>query len=203
MIKVDAAAVLIESVGQQRVDRLDYAACAVAHALAGGIAPSAEARPVPQAAQLVTHPVGTGRKVGGRELLDDELRAGQPTRLLDMAASKAVQHPDRVAGVGVEDGVISGLARRPPALDHVADQLSRVGRATDPAVMGVGRGRLTGTALAERLERCALPLGHLSGVRAEPGRTELAVERAKAATRLDRGELTVITGEHDFCSRAL
>ncbi len=135
------------------VDRLDDAAGAVAHALAGRVAPGAEARPVPQAAQLVTHPVGTGRKVGGRELLDDELRARQPARLFDMAAGKAVQHSDRVAGVGVEDGVIAGLARRPPPLDHVTDQLGRVGRAMDPSVMGVGRGRLAGTALAERIER--------------------------------------------------
>ena len=82
--------------------------------------------------------VGTGRKVGGRELPDDELRARQPTRQLDMAAGKAVQNPDRVAGVGVEDGVIARLARRPPPLDHVTDQFGRVGRAMDPSVMGVG-----------------------------------------------------------------
>src|SRR5208283_4486104 len=133
--------------------RLDDAAGAVAHALSRRVAPGAEARPVPQTAQLVTHPVGTGRKVARRELLDDELRARQPTRHLDMAAGKAVQNPDRVAGIGLEDGVIAGLARRPPPLDHVTDQFGRVGRAMDPSVMGIGRGRLTGTALAERLER--------------------------------------------------
>jgi hypothetical protein len=70
-----------------------------------------------------------------------------------MVAGKAVQHPDRVARVGVEDGVIAGLARHPPPLDHVTDQLRRVGRAMDPAVMGIGRGRLTGSALAESIER--------------------------------------------------
>src|ERR1035441_10500815 len=87
-----------------------------------------------------------------------------------MATGKAVQHSHRVARVGVEDGVVAGLARRPPSLDLVTDQLGRVGRAMDPAVMGVGRGRLTGTALSKRLERRALPLGHLARIGSEPDR---------------------------------
>ena len=111
-------------------------------------------------------PLPDGSRAAPRRDLfpDDELRARQPTRQLDMAAGKAVQHSDRVARVGVEDGVIAGLARRPPPLDHVTDQLGRVGRAMDPSVMGVGRGRLAGTALAKRIERCALPLGHLARI---------------------------------------
>ena len=68
--------------------------------------------------------------------------------------------------------------------------------------MGVGRCRLAGTALAKSIERCALPLGHLARIGAEPGRTELAAQRAKAAACLDRWELAVITCEHDFCTGA-
>jgi len=70
-----------------------------------------------------------------------------------MVTGKAVQHSHRVAGIRVEDGVIAGLARRPPPLDHVTDQFGRVRRAMDPSVMGVGRGRLTGTTLSKRLKR--------------------------------------------------
>jgi len=81
-----------------------------------------------------------------------------------MATGKAVQHSHRVARVGIEDGIVAGLARRPPPVNHLAYQFGRVGRATDPAVMGVGRGRLAGTALAQRIERCALPFGNLARI---------------------------------------
>jgi len=76
--------------------------------------------------------------------------AGPP---LDVVTGKSVQNPDRVAGVGVEDGRHRRLARRPPPSTMSPIMLGRVGRATDPAVMGIGCGRLSSTALAESIER--------------------------------------------------
>jgi hypothetical protein len=169
----------VESAGGE-IDVDDHATVAVAHAQ-------------PAVVELDHHLIA-GRECAAGQV---ELLVAEPSVRSHERASTAVELGDVAAPVGDHDAG-GGIARSVP-VGHQSthDVFTAVARDEAPTLR-VHVQRLVDGAVAEQLDRIALPSFALTPVLAEDDRVCPGSEHAKCSARLKRGQLAVVADEHEL-----
>jgi hypothetical protein len=131
-----------------------------------------------------------------------KLRRAEPAALSELLTSELVELADVDATVGDHDGVPVVGDRNPIAHERVA-RLRLVGLDCDQPMLGVVRDCLIASAVAQLVERLALPSVHLADVVAELDRDAALDESAERAAGPKFGKLAMVADENELAARVL